>query len=55
MQVDEIRATVAAMQIPQPPATAQDSLTTQWLTLQLLTEIACTLAGENTAATKGAQ
>jgi hypothetical protein len=51
MQVDEIRAMVASMQIPQPPVTAADGSKLQWLTVQLLQEIACQLANAN--ATKG--
>lgn len=51
MQVDEIRQLVASMQIPQPPASASDSMKIQWLTLQLLTEIAC--QGSAAQATKG--
>jgi len=41
MQVSEIQALVSSMRIPQPPESGADSMKIQWLTLQLLTEIAC--------------
>jgi len=41
---DEIRVMVGQMQVAAPPVSAQDAVKIQWLTLQLLQEIACGLA-----------
>lgn len=50
MDADEIPALVQSMQIPQPPPSAADNIKLQWLTVQLLEQIAISLATQ--AATK---
>ncbi|MGA3090575.1 MAG: hypothetical protein ABSD75_18335 [Terriglobales bacterium] len=50
MDADEIQELVSSMAIPQPPATAADSIKVQWLTVQLLEQIAISMASQ--AATK---
>lgn len=50
MDADEIQALVQSMNIPRPPAGAADAIKITWLQLQLLEQIACSLASQ--AATK---
>jgi hypothetical protein len=50
VDADEIQELVSSMAIPQPPATAADSIKVQWLTVQLLEQIAISMASQ--AATK---
>jgi len=53
MTVDEIRAMVADSGITTPPATASEQLKREYLSIQLLTEIAVQLAAVSAAHMKG--